>query len=170
MVLNLRPRGDKTSQGGRMKDLLSCSAWTRFGHRVSSVGWLAVKSVSLLPYAKSSQRLGQSLKVLSWGLLPVLSSAVLERMPMCACLPGPPHVAAAALSFCEPGEYFWTAGTIFHFLSIGLVGDRAANSEAECSVNLWGNCVFLWLVLSPGSAQRQHHYLFLPAFLVLKCL
>lgn len=137
---------------------------------LGSLGWLGVKPFLLLPYTTSSQRLGRSLKVLNWGLLPILPPAGLERMPVCACLFVPPHAATAALLFCELGKYFWTAGTAFHLLSISLVGDRAANGKAQCTVNLRGNCPFLWSVLSPGSAQRQHHYLFLPALLVLKCL
>lgn len=82
----------------------------------------------------------------------------------------PPHIATAALSFCEFGRYFWMERIAFHLLFISLVGDRAANEKADCTVNLRGNCLFLWSVLSPGSARRQHHYLFLPVLLVLKCL
>jgi len=72
-----------------MKDLLSsCSAWTRFGNRIGSIGWLGVKPVLLLPYAKSSQRLGRSLKVLSCGLLPILPSIRKDAcLFMSLCLP-----------------------------------------------------------------------------------
>lgn len=98
VALNLRPSGDETTQGGRVKDLLSsCSAWTRFGQRTGSIGWLGVKPVLLLPFAESSQSLGRSLKVLSWGLLPILLSAVLERMPVCACLCASPHSHSCSL-------------------------------------------------------------------------
>lgn len=58
----------------------------------------------------------------------------------------------------------------FHLLPLSLVGHRAVNSKAECTVNFQGNCLFPWSVLSPGSAQRQLHYLFVPALMVLKCL
>lgn len=167
MALSLRPRGNQTTQGRKMKDFLSsCSARTRLRHGAGSVRWPGAKP---LHHAKSFQRLDRALNVLSWALLPFPPPAALKWMPGCACLCAS-HMATAALAFCELGKNFWTAVVSFHLLSISLVGDRESNGMAEHTVNLWGNCLFPWSVLSPGSAQRQHHYLFLPALLMLKCL
>lgn len=87
----------------------------------------------------------------------------------CACLCSS-HVFTDVPSFCELGRNFWTAGIPFCLLSISLTGDREANGKAGLAVNSWGNRLFRWPALSPGSVQRQHYYLFLSELLMLKCL
>lgn len=71
------PRGSKWNEKTN-NFLSSCTAQTRLGPGAVNVEWLRTKPAFPLFYAKPSQKLDRSLNVLSWGLLPILPSAVLN--------------------------------------------------------------------------------------------
>lgn len=90
----------------------SCTAQTRFGLGAGNVGWLGTKSAFPLFYVKPSHKLDRSLNVLSWGLLLILPSAVLNRcLTVCVFVPPTcsqmfPHSVNLAGTSGQQGPHF----------------------------------------------------------------
>lgn len=121
-----------------MKDfLLSCSTWTRLRHGAGSVGWPGTKP---LHHAKSFQRLGRALNVLSWALLPCPPPAVLKWTPSCACLCAShvPQLLLRSVNLVRTSGQQWS-----HFISFPSASWGTEKQMARQSTQLiYGEIVF----------------------------